>query len=89
MARLFNVSKIPVREALKRLEAQGVVEFHRNRGAIVTTVSMTGWLMTRRAPGCRRRRRSGWPARSRPACRSGGRPAPQSGSPLPDADSRT
>ncbi|MGG6897264.1 GntR family transcriptional regulator [Rhizobium sp. BR 315] len=39
VARLFNVSKIPVREALKRLEAEGLVEFHRNKGAIVTTVS--------------------------------------------------
>ncbi|MBN8949063.1 MAG: GntR family transcriptional regulator, partial [Rhizobium tropici] len=26
VARLFNVSKIPVREALKRLEAEGLVE---------------------------------------------------------------
>ncbi|MFT4150686.1 MAG: GntR family transcriptional regulator [Paracoccaceae bacterium] len=39
MARLFNVSKIPVREALKRLEAEGLVEFHRNKGAIVTKLS--------------------------------------------------
>ncbi|MFV0301553.1 MAG: GntR family transcriptional regulator [Paracoccus sp. (in: a-proteobacteria)] len=39
VARLFNVSKIPVREALKRLEAEGLVEFQRNKGAIVTTVS--------------------------------------------------
>ncbi|RFB83195.1 GntR family transcriptional regulator [Rhizobium leguminosarum bv. trifolii] len=39
VARLFNVSKIPVREALKRLEAEGLVEFHRNKGAIVTSVS--------------------------------------------------
>jgi len=39
VARLFSVSKIPVREALKRLEAEGLVEFHRNRGAIVTSVS--------------------------------------------------
>ncbi len=39
VARLFNVSKIPVREALKRLEAEGLVEFHRNRGAVVTKVS--------------------------------------------------
>lgn len=39
VARLFNVSKIPVREALKRLEAEGLVAFQRNRGAIVTTLS--------------------------------------------------
>ncbi|MBN9032172.1 MAG: GntR family transcriptional regulator [Rhizobiales bacterium] len=39
VARLFNVSKIPVREALKRLEAEGLVEFHRNRGVVVTSVS--------------------------------------------------
>lgn len=39
VARLFNVSKIPVREALKRLEAEGLVAFQRNKGAIVTAVS--------------------------------------------------
>ncbi len=39
VARMFNVSKIPVREALKRLEAEGLVAFQRNRGAIVTSLS--------------------------------------------------
>lgn len=39
VARLFNISKIPVREALKRLEAEGLVEFKRHKGAIVTPVS--------------------------------------------------
>ncbi|CAI8725445.1 Transcriptional regulator [Pseudomonas sp. IT-196MI5] len=39
IARQFNVSKIPVREALKRLEAEGLVMFQRNRGAMVTRVS--------------------------------------------------
>ncbi|MFB9985889.1 GntR family transcriptional regulator [Mesorhizobium kowhaii] len=39
VARLFDVSKIPVREALKRLEAEGLVEFQRNRGAVVKSVS--------------------------------------------------
>lgn len=37
VARMFNVSKIPVREALKRLEAEGLVAFQKNRGAIVTS----------------------------------------------------
>lgn len=31
VASLFNVSKIPVREALKRLEAEGLVMFQRNK----------------------------------------------------------
>ena len=39
VARMFGVSKIPVREALKRLEAEGLVAFHRNRGAVVTSLS--------------------------------------------------
>ncbi|EHS53657.1 transcriptional regulator, GntR family [Rhizobium sp. PDO1-076] len=39
VAKLFDVSKIPVREALKRLEAEGLVEFQKNRGAVVTSVS--------------------------------------------------
>lgn len=39
IARLFNVSKIPVREALKRLEAEGLVQFQRNKGAVVTKIS--------------------------------------------------
>lgn len=39
VAKLFDVSKIPVREALKRLEAEGLVEFERYRGAIVRSIS--------------------------------------------------
>ncbi|WP_085026403.1 GntR family transcriptional regulator [Ensifer aridi] len=39
VARMFNVSKIPVREALKRLEAEGLVAFQRNKGAVVTSMS--------------------------------------------------
>ncbi len=35
----FHVSKIPVREALKHLEAKGLVTFLRNRGAIVASLS--------------------------------------------------
>ncbi|MEH7828561.1 GntR family transcriptional regulator [Gemmobacter denitrificans] len=39
VAALFNVSKIPVREALKQLEAEGFVSFQRNRGAVVARLS--------------------------------------------------
>ncbi|MBL4926552.1 GntR family transcriptional regulator [Fuscibacter oryzae] len=39
VARRFNVSKIPVREALKQLEAEGFVTFLRNRGAVVASLS--------------------------------------------------
>ena len=39
MAALFKVSKIPVREALKHLEAEGLVAFQRNRGAVVHSLS--------------------------------------------------
>ena len=39
VAALFNVSKIPVREALKQLEAEGFVTFQRNRGAVVARLS--------------------------------------------------
>lgn len=39
IAAMFNVSKIPVREALKTLEAEGLVVFYRNRGAVVAAIS--------------------------------------------------
>ena len=39
LASRFEVSKIPVREALKRLEAEGLVSFIRNKGAVVASMS--------------------------------------------------
>ncbi|MDV7341234.1 GntR family transcriptional regulator [Terasakiella sp. A23] len=39
IAKIFNVSRIPVREALKRLEAQGLVKNERYKGAIVSSLS--------------------------------------------------
>lgn len=39
IAARFRVSKIPVREALKRLEAEGLVSFVRNKGAVVAALS--------------------------------------------------
>jgi DNA-binding GntR family transcriptional regulator len=40
IAQMFNVSRIPVREALTRLEEQGLVTTHRYRGAVVTALSI-------------------------------------------------
>lgn len=39
IAKLFNVSRIPVREALSRLEEQGLVTTKRYRGAVVSALS--------------------------------------------------
>ncbi|WP_282605227.1 GntR family transcriptional regulator [Pelagibius sp. Alg239-R121] len=39
VAKLFNVSRIPVREALKRLEAQGLVTSVRYKGVVVSSIS--------------------------------------------------
>ncbi len=43
LARDLGVSPIPVREALRRLEAQGWVQFKPNAGAIVSPVDATSW----------------------------------------------
>ena len=41
LAKMFNVSRIPVREALARLEAQGLVTSTRYKGVVVTSMSVT------------------------------------------------
>jgi DNA-binding GntR family transcriptional regulator len=43
LARELGVSPIPVREALRRLEAQGWVQFRPNAGAVVSPVDETSW----------------------------------------------
>jgi len=39
IATQFATSRIPVREGLRQLEAEGLVAFHANRGAVVTALS--------------------------------------------------
>ncbi|PWC33691.1 GntR family transcriptional regulator [Azospirillum sp. TSO35-2] len=39
LAAAFGVSRMPVREALRQLEARALVEFHPHRGAVVAAIS--------------------------------------------------
>ncbi len=41
LATAFGVSRMPVREALRQLEARALVEFHPHRGAVVADISPT------------------------------------------------
>lgn len=40
LAERYGTSRIPVREALRQLEAEGLVTIHPNRGAVVSTLSL-------------------------------------------------
>jgi DNA-binding GntR family transcriptional regulator len=44
LAKRFGVSRIPVREALKRLEAEGLVQHEANKGAVVASKSVRDLL---------------------------------------------
>lgn len=39
----FNVSRTPVREALKQLSIMGLVEYRPNRGSVVATMTPRSW----------------------------------------------
>lgn len=41
IAELYAVSRMPVREALRQLEAEGLVVFHRHRGAVVSRLNVS------------------------------------------------
>jgi len=44
LAARFGVSRIPVREALRQLQAEGLVAYEANRGAVVSSVSLADAL---------------------------------------------
>lgn len=46
LARELNVSPVPVREAIRRLEAEGYVEFRRNLGAAVATIDVDAYAQS-------------------------------------------
>ena len=39
IASAFDMSRVPVREALRLLESEGLVDFHPNRGAVVAEIN--------------------------------------------------
>ena len=41
LAEMFGVSTMPIREALRHLQAEGLVTFHANRGATVAKISVS------------------------------------------------
>jgi DNA-binding GntR family transcriptional regulator len=44
LARELSISKVPVREAVRRLEAEGLVEFSANSGAVVSRADPALWF---------------------------------------------
>ena len=40
IASRFGTSRIPVREAMRQLESEGLIDFHPNRGAVVKDISL-------------------------------------------------
>ena len=55
LATLFGLSRMPVREALRQLEAQALIDFVPHKGAVVTEISLSDALDTyviRRALEC-------------------------------------
>jgi len=44
IARQLKISPVPVREALRRLEAEGFIDFERNVGARVRTLDADAWV---------------------------------------------
>lgn len=49
LATMLDMSVVPIREAIRRLEAEGVVEFERNVGARVASIDRTQYLHTMEA----------------------------------------
>ena len=62
LARELNVSPVPVREALRRLEAEGFVDYELNVGARVRTLDEGSWSETLEAIADARRRLAEVPA---------------------------
>ena len=68
IAKDLGFSVVPVREAIRRLEAEGLVKFERNVGATVAGIDPTEYLYTHADPEHRGGRRHG-PVRSADRCR--------------------
>jgi DNA-binding GntR family transcriptional regulator len=54
IATMFNVSRIPVREALARLEEQGLITNQRYKGAVVSSLSLDEFLSFSSSAPCSR-----------------------------------